>query len=667
MFKRYSTVRDKALAALMIVMMVFIVMPVNPAYAANTGEQLPTGCANQGTGWTNPGNANTSDNVYATTGNFNREIRCSYNISVPAGNIVTGIAVIVEGSSSGSREADVALSWNSGTNWTNSTGTSFGGTENNQTFGNSADTWGHSWTLAELTTMRVRLVSGFGTGTISLDNVRVIVYYDLPPEIDIQGNGLSIADGDNTPSTADGTNFGDVGLNFAVDRTFTIFNTGTGTLTLSNADVTGTSSFSLLTSPASSVPPGGSTTFVIRFEPNNFGGSTKNATFSVDNNDTNENPYTFDVTGVRVTTEINVQGNGNNIADGDNTPSATDGTDFGNAIVGATVTHTFTVQNQGTENLYLDTITFTGDFSLGAAPTSPVAPGGSTTFTVNFTPTATGTRNGSLSFINNDTNESPYNFSLRGNGTANTPPTITSNGGGANAAINVPENTTAVTTVTATDPNVPPQTLTYSISGTDASFFNINASSGVLAFNSAPDFEAPADSGTDNVYNLTVQVSDGAGGTDTQALAVTVTNVNEAPTDIALSNNAVDENQPVNTSVGTLSATDPDVGNTFTFSFCGGADDAAFGIVGTTLQTAGSFNYEAKNSYAICVRVTDQNSLTFDKPFTINVNNVNEAPTDVALSNTNADEHQPIGTTIGNLSSSDPDAGDSFTYSFCGG
>ena len=45
----------------------------------------------------------------------------------------------------------------------------------------------------------------------------------------------------------------------------------------------------------------------------------------------------------------------------------------------------------------------------------------------------------------------------------------------------------------------------------------------------APDYEAPTDAGANNVYDVTVQVSDGAGGTGTQALAVTVTNVNEAP------------------------------------------------------------------------------------------------------------------------------------------
>lgn len=113
---------------------------------------------------------------------------------------------------------------------------------------------------------------------------------------------------------------------------------------------------------------------------------------------------------------------------------------------------------------------------------------------------------------------------------SNSPPTITSNGGGAAASINVAENTTAVTTVTANDTDLPAQTLTYSISGgADQTLFNIDSGSGVLTFVSAPDFETPTDANTDNIYHVTVQVSDGQGGTDSQNISVTVTPVNEAP------------------------------------------------------------------------------------------------------------------------------------------
>ncbi|MGB3338197.1 MAG: Ig-like domain-containing protein, partial [Devosia sp.] len=107
-------------------------------------------------------------------------------------------------------------------------------------------------------------------------------------------------------------------------------------------------------------------------------------------------------------------------------------------------------------------------------------------------------------------------------------PVITSNGGGNTASVNVAENSTLVTTVVATDDVG--ETKTYSIvGGVDAAKFTIDASTGVLSFISAPDFETKTDAGLNNVYDVQVQVSDGS-LVDTQSIAVTVTNVNEAPT-----------------------------------------------------------------------------------------------------------------------------------------
>ena len=92
---------------------------------------------------------------------------------------------------------------------------------------------------------------------------------------------------------------------------------------------------------------------------------------------------------------------------------------------------------------------------------------------------------------------------------ANEAPVIVSNGGGATASVSVAENGTAVTTVSASDPDAG-AVLTYAIvGGADQSKFTIDAS-GVLTFVAAPDFEAPGDVGGDNVYDVAVQVSDGA-------------------------------------------------------------------------------------------------------------------------------------------------------------
>lgn len=135
-----------------------------------------------------------------------------------------------------------------------------------------------------------------------------------------------------------------------------------------------------------------------------------------------------------------------------------------------------------------------------------------------------------------------------------TTPAIISNGGGATASVSTPENTTAVTTVTATDPDS--GTLTYSIGGgPDAALFGIDGSNRALAFLAAPDFENPTDSGTNNVYDVTVQVSDGLLAS-TQAIAVTVTPVNDPP--IGTDNTVTTlENKPYAFAVGDFGFSDP--------------------------------------------------------------------------------------------------------------
>ena len=85
----------------------------------------------------------------------------------------------------------------------------------------------------------------------------------------------------------------------------------------------------------------------------------------------------------------------------------------------------------------------------------------------------------------------------------NNPPSITNT----NMNISVVENQTSAFTVNATDPNG--DTLTYSLSGDDASLLSIS-NQGVVTFNTAPDFENPSDGDTDNVYKITVTVSDGS-------------------------------------------------------------------------------------------------------------------------------------------------------------
>ncbi len=134
------------------------------------------------------------------------------------------------------------------------------------------------------------------------------------------------------------------------------------------------------------------------------------------------------------------------------------------------------------------------------------------------------------------------------------------------------------------------------------------------------------------------------------------------PTDIALSSAVVMAELPVSTSVGVFSTADPNTPETFTYSLvAGGADNASFTISGSTLKTNTIF--PGPGSKSIRVRVTDSGGLYYDKNFTITVIRFNHPPTNLALSANTIAENVPDGTFIGALSTTDPDAGEIFTYS----
>lgn len=126
------------------------------------------------------------------------------------------------------------------------------------------------------------------------------------------------------------------------------------------------------------------------------------------------------------TPEMDVQGNGTSIADGDVTPSTSDWTDFGSAIINSgSIDRTFTILNlnSGTSDLILNgtpKVAVSGanasEFTVTTQPSSPVTVGNSTTFTVHFAPTAAGIRSATLTIANNDLDENPYDFSIQGTG-----------------------------------------------------------------------------------------------------------------------------------------------------------------------------------------------------------------------------------------------------------
>ena len=228
---------------------------------------------------------------------------------------------------------------------------------------------------------------------------------------------------------------------------------------------------------------------------------------------------------------------------------------------------------------------------------------------------------------------------------APTAPTLSSSRVAENAAAG-----TLVGTLGATDPER--GALTYSLVSGEG--FAVDTG-GRLTTTRAFDFEttpSPA---------IVVRATD-AGGLSTDArLTVTITDVNEAPTEPTLSSSRVAENAAAGTLVGTLGATDPERG-ALTYSLVSGEGFAV--DAGGRLTTTRAFDFETTPNAAIVVRTTDAGGLSTDARLTVTVTDVNEAPSVPTLSNAAILENTTG--TLGTLAATDPERG-ALTYSLVSG
>ncbi|MES2792432.1 MAG: cadherin domain-containing protein [Planctomycetota bacterium] len=241
------------------------------------------------------------------------------------------------------------------------------------------------------------------------------------------------------------------------------------------------------------------------------------------------------------------------------------------------------------------------------------------------------------------------------------------------AAYNVDENTTAVGTVTATDADLPAETVTYSLTGgVDAALFAIDPSTGDLTFIAAPDFENPLDVGADNVYNVDITADDGNGGTTIQSVAITVVGVNESPVITSPAAYNVPENT---TAVGTVTSTDPDLpAQVVTYSVTGGVDAALFAIDPNTgeLTFIAAPDFEtpldvgADNVYNVDITADDGNGGTVIQSIAVTVTAANDnAPVFTSPAAYNVAENT---TAVGTVTATDADLpAQTVTYSITGG
>lgn len=200
-------------------------------------------------------------------------------------------------------------------------------------------------------------------------------------------------------------------------------------------------------------------------------------------------------------------------------------------------------------------------------------------------------------------------------------------------AFTVAENIMAVGTVTATDQDIlpTPDTLTYSLTGTDAALFTIDAD-GIIAFKAAPNFEIPKDADKDNVYSFNVRVSDGT-TTTTEAATVTVADVNEKPVVSGASVTTINvaEDTSTSTPIYRIVASDPE-GQQLTFTpanveafffFTVDSDGYVYFNDRPDFENPGDLNLD--NLYEAVFVVSD-GTFEVERTLKINVTDVNNAP-----------------------------------------
>jgi VCBS repeat-containing protein len=222
-------------------------------------------------------------------------------------------------------------------------------------------------------------------------------------------------------------------------------------------------------------------------------------------------------------------------------------------------------------------------------------------------------------------------------------------------------NGTVVGTVVASDPNSG-DILTYSISaGNTNNTFAINAVTGQLtvADNTQLNFEVTPS------FSLTVTVTDSGGLQTTATVTITLTNVNEAPTIPTGQTFSLPENSANGTVVGTVTAADPDAGDTRSFALSGTA--FAINAAGQlTVANSSQLNFEVTPSFSLTVTVTDSGGLQATATITIQLTNVNEAPTITTGQTFSLPENSANGTIVGTVTAADPDAGDTRTFTLTG-
>ncbi|MFK7891984.1 MAG: cadherin domain-containing protein, partial [Granulosicoccus sp.] len=209
----------------------------------------------------------------------------------------------------------------------------------------------------------------------------------------------------------------------------------------------------------------------------------------------------------------------------------------------------------------------------------------------------------------------------------NEAPMITSDGSGTTTHISVDENQTAVTTVTAQDPDVG-DSVTYTVTGgNDMNIAQIDKNTGALSLTVPANFENPEDSDQDGVYKIEVTSTDESGATDTQLLSIDVLDVNEAP--LGISYTVIDNpSMPGYQTILLLSTDDEDSGENNHYEIVGGVDAEYFTLGGDSndqlIPDQSFVNSITRQEYSVIIEVTDSEGLVYVQELNFQADDFND-------------------------------------------
>lgn len=169
-----------------------------------------------------------------------------------------------------------------------------------------------------------------------------------------------------------------------------------------------------------------------------------------------------------------------------------------------------------------------------------------------------------------------------------------------------------------------------------------------------------------SIYIIDIRATDSKGLYIEKRINLECIDVNEAPTEIYLNKLHITENHNMGTIIGELSHNDPDKNDLLKFNFVTGNspnNNSNFNITdGNKLTILEKPDFETKPFYTVSIKASDKQGLYTEQTFKIKVININEAPSEIILSNSNIPYSLELNGKIGILTTIDPDIGNSFKY-----